>query len=154
MPFMFRIAGPDDVPLIAAIIDAAYAAWIPVLGGRKPRPMLDDHAGRIGRGETWIVERDDLPVGVTSMALNDTGAMHVFNIAVHPDAQGKGVARHVLAFANEQARTAGASRVTLYTNALMRSNRAMYAHLGFTELHEADAPGGYRVVFFERPVTP
>lgn len=153
MPFMFRIAGPEDVPLIAAIIDAAYTDWIPVLGGRKPRPMLDDHAVRIRRGETWIVERDDMPVAVTSMALNDNGAMHVFNIAVHPEAQGTGVVRRVLDFADKQARAAGASRVTLYTNALMRSNRAIYAHLGFNELHESDAPGGYRVVFFERALT-
>ena len=49
---------------------------------------------------------------------------------MHPDAQGKGVVRHVLAFADGQARSIGATRLTL-AKYWMQSNRAIYAHLGF-----------------------
>lgn len=151
MTVTFRLATPADIPAIAAVIDAAYRHYIPILGGRKPRPMTDDHAARIARGETWLLEDDGRAVGVTSMFVNGD-AVHIFNIAIHPDAQGAGHLRGVFAFAEDMARAAGVNRLTLFTNALMERNRAVYAHLGFVEQREEDAPGGYRIVFMERPL--
>jgi len=55
-------------------------------------------------------------------------------------------------FAEATARRENKPRLTLYTNVVMTRNRAIYAHLGFTELGEHEAPGGYRIVFMERPV--
>jgi N-acetylglutamate synthase-like GNAT family acetyltransferase len=153
MAFTFRAATKLDLPAIAAVIDAAYSHYIPILGGRKPRPMTDDHAARIDRGETFLLEEDDRPIAVTSMALRD-GAMHIFNIAVHPDAQGSGHLRGIFAFAEDRSRGEGATRLTLFTNALMERNRAIYSHMGFAEVREEDAPGGYRIVFMERPIAP
>ena len=149
----FRLATPAEIPAVAAIIDAAYGHYIPILGGRKPRPMTDDHAARIERGETYLLEAEGRDVGVTSMSV-ENGAVHIFNIAVHPDAQGAGHLRSILGFADEMARRHGAPTVTLFTNALMERNRAIYAHLGFAETSEEDVPGGYRIVFMERPVAP
>ncbi len=153
MALTFRTAIAQDLPIVAAIIEAAYAYYIPILGGRKPRPMTDDHAARIGRGETFLLEHDGRPVAVTSMHQEDD-AIHIFNIAVHPDEQGRGHLRRVLAFAEEQARAAGMRRLTLLTNALMERNRAIYRHMGFVEVRQEDAPGGYRIVFFERGLAP
>jgi N-acetylglutamate synthase-like GNAT family acetyltransferase len=149
MVIAFRAAAQEDLPVVAAIIEAAYVHYIPILGGRKPRPMTDDHAARIARGETFLLEDDGRPVAVISMYQEDD-AIHIFNIAVHPDEQGRGHLRRVLAFAEEQARAAGMRRLTLFTNALMERNRAIYPHMGFVEVRQEDAPGGYRIVFFER----
>lgn len=149
----FRPANESDAPTVAAIIEKAYQHYIPVLGGRKPRPMLDDHAARIARGETFLLEEDHAAVAVTSMGPED-GAMHIFNIAVHPAAQGKGHLRRILAFAEDRARTTGADRLTLYTNALMTRNRAIYLHFGFVEQRREELPGGYSVVFLERRLGP
>lgn len=153
MSVTFHRAALADVPAVAAIIDAAYRHYIPVLGGRKPRPMLDDHAARIERGETYLIEVDGDRVGVTSMHHQDD-AIHIFNIAILPQAQGRGLLRQVFGFAESKARECGATKLTLFTNALMPRNRAIYTHLGFTEVREEDTPGGYRVIFFERPLTP
>jgi N-acetylglutamate synthase-like GNAT family acetyltransferase len=151
MPVTFRKATADDVPLVASIIDAAYGHYIPIFGGRKPRPMTDDHAARIERGETFVVEDATGPVGITSMHV-EGGRVHIFNIAVHPDAQGRGLLHEVFDFSEAMARDSGATRLTLFTNALMERNRQIYAHVGFREVREEDAPGGYRIVFFERDV--
>ena len=145
----FRPALEQDLPIVAAIIEAAYVHYVPILGGRKPRPMMDDHGARIARGETFLLEDDGRPVAVTSMH-PEGDAMHIFNIAVHPDAQGQGHLRRVLDFAEVRARATGAARLTLYTNALMERNRAIYPHMGFVEVRQEDAPGGYRIVYFER----
>jgi GNAT superfamily N-acetyltransferase len=153
MPAHFRSATAADLQTIATVVDAAYTHYIPVLGGRKPRPMTDDHAVRLARGETWLIEDRGVVVGVTSMHEED-GAIHIFNIAIHPSAQGRGLLREVFGFAEQLARDVGATRLTLFTNALMERNRAIYNHLGFRELRIEDAPGGYRIVFFERAVGP
>lgn len=153
MPALFRQATADDLPTIARVIDAAYIHYLPVFGGRKPRPMTDDHAARVGRGETWLIEDGGEVIGVTSMHEED-GAMHIFNIAIHPSAQGRGLLHEVFGFAEKLSRASGGTRLTLFTNALMERNRAIYNHLGFREVREEDAPGGYRIVFFERQVGP
>ena len=149
MAVKFRVAIENDLPVVTAIVEAAYVHYIPILGGRKPRPMMDDHGARIARGGTFLLEDEGRPVAVASMH-PEGDAMPIFNIAVHPDAQGQGHLRRVLDFAEERARAAGAVRLTLYTNALMERNRAIYPHMGFIEVRQEDAPGGYRIVYFER----
>ena len=146
----FRIAEAADHDRIAALVDAAYASWVPVLGGRKPRPMLDDHAARIDRGENVLVEDDGRLLGVVAMVPEAAG-LHLFSIAVHPEAQGKGLLHAILAEADRRARTAGLGRLTLYTNVLMEKNRAIYRHLGFFEVSIEQA-AGYSIVYMERPV--
>lgn len=152
MVLAFRVATEADLPAIVSIIEAAYSHYIPILGGSRPRPMEDDHPARIDRGETYLLEDGGEPRAVTSMAPED-GAMHIFNIAVHPEAQGNGHLRRILDFAEERARAAGLDRLTLYTNALMERNRAIYPHMGFSEVRQEDVAGGFRVVLFEKPVT-
>ena len=80
-------------------------------------------------------------------------ALHIFNIAIDPAAQGSVLLRQLLAFAEQQARALGLGWLTLYTNVAMVRNRAIYNHLGFVELGEELASGGYQIVFMERAVT-
>ena len=146
-----RQATASDKAAIAALIDAAYGHYIPVIG-RKPRPMLDDHGARIIKGEHYVLEGADgieAVITLTSEARPD--ALHIFNIAVHPDWQGRGHLRALLAFAEAQARAGEKAWLTLYTNALMVRNRAIYGHLGFVELREEEG-SGYRIVFMERAI--
>jgi ribosomal protein S18 acetylase RimI-like enzyme len=147
---MIRQAASADLPVIAALIDAAYSHYIPIIG-RKPRPMLDDHAARIAAGEHYVGLSEAGIEAVITLTDEEAGALHIFNIAVDPAAQGQGWLRRLLAFAEAEARKRNRSRLTLYTNALMERNRAIYGHLGFTELRE-EAGNGYRVVFMERPM--
>ena len=146
-----RQAGPDDIAAIAAVIDAAYRHYIPIIG-RTPRPMLDDHAARVARGEHYLIEHGGRAEAVLTLGPGQrTDALHIFNIAVDPSAQGKGLLRHLLAFAEQQARVAGLPWLTLYTHELMTRNRAIYAHLGFTVLGEEDG-GGYKIISMQRAV--
>lgn len=137
---------------IAAVIDAAYQHYIPIIG-RTPRPMLDDHAARVAKGETYVWAEEDgrVPALITLGAGKLPDALHIFNIAVDPVAQGKGLIRALLAFAEAQARQRGLATLTLYTHSLMSRNRAIYAHLGFEVLGEEDG-GGYAIIFMQRAV--
>jgi ribosomal protein S18 acetylase RimI-like enzyme len=146
-----RPAKSEDLSAVAALIDAAYRHYVPILG-RRPRPMDDDLQARLGNGELFVIEEDGTLLAVLTMMVQPA-AVHIFNFAVHPDAQGRGLLRQMLDFAEAAARREDKSKLTLYTNAAMTRNRAIYAHLGFTETGEHDSPGGYRIVFMERPLS-
>ena len=145
-----RLAIATDRAAIAALVDAAYAHYVPIIG-RKPRPMLDDHAARVAAGEHFVCHDGADLVGVITLTSGRADALHIFNIAIDPRAQGRGLLRPLLDFAEQQARARGLDWLTLYTNVAMTRNRAIYNHLGFVETGEEEG-GGYRIVHMERPV--
>lgn len=142
-----RRARPEEAAAVRDLVRAAYAKYIPRLG-REPAPMLDDYAARIAAGQTWVLEQDGGLIGV--LVLEDgPEALLLYNIAVVPMAQGKGIARRLIAFTEAEARRRGHARLRLYTNERMVENVAMYPRLGFTETHRGDE-AGHRRVYFEK----
>lgn len=140
-----RPAAATDGPLLRAITRAAYAHWVPLIG-RRPAPMDEDHDGQCRAGEAWfhdnraaIVLRDEAP------------GLLLDNIAVLPEAQGAGLGRSLILFAEAEARRRGHGTLWLYTNEKMAPNIALYARLGFRETHRAGEPP-MRRVFMEKPV--
>ena len=148
-----RPATPADLPNVVALVHAAYQHYIPILGGRRPRPMDDDYAARLSGGQLFVLEDARGIEGVVVMEVR-ADSVHIFNLAVHPDAQGRGLLRQLIGFAEAAARRHGLPKLTLYTNVAMTKNRAIYAHLGFVETREETSPGGYQIVFMERPLGP
>ena len=128
-----RLAGAEETASISALIDSAYRHYIPIIG-RTPRPMLDDHAARIARDESFVAEEDEKLLAVITMAPQPE-ALHIFNIAVSPDAQGRGLLRQLLAFAESEAR-----RPCRFRNPRQPGWRRLHHHL-----HAASgAAGKYR----------
>jgi ribosomal protein S18 acetylase RimI-like enzyme len=76
---------------------------------------------------------------------------HLFveNIAVHPGAQGHGLGRALMSFAEEEAARRGYTRTALVTHEAMTENQAIYARLGYTEV-ERRAEDGYRRIHMEK----
>ena len=72
-------------------------------------------------------------------------AMLLDNVAIRPDAQGRGYGRTLIGFAERMARERGLRAVRLYTNEAMTENVALYGRLGFVETHRADEHGFRRV---------
>lgn len=140
---MIRPAVASDLPVMRAIVEAAYAPYVRLIG-RRPAPMDEDHAAQIAAGQVRIAP----PYGVIVLVGTLEGLL-VDNVAVHPAAQGQGIGRALLAFAEEEARRRGLDRLYLYTNAGMTRNVAMYARLGWRETRRATQDGFARV-FMER----
>jgi ribosomal protein S18 acetylase RimI-like enzyme len=114
--------------------------------------MLDDHAARIARGEHFLASVRGRAEAVITLGQGlRSDALHIFNIAVDPQAQGKGLLRQLLAFAEQRARQASLPWLTLYTHELMTRNRAIYAHLEFEVVGEEDG-GGYTIISMCREV--
>lgn len=150
---MIRPARPTDAAAAGAIVDAAYAKYVPRIG-MKPMPMLDDHAARITAGQAWVYESEGQAVGwlVLIDVLSKEGPDHLLldNIAVLPDRAGQGIGRALMRFTEEEAARRGHAELRLYTNALMTENLAMYARAGWVETSRVTYQGRHRVNFSKR----
>jgi ribosomal protein S18 acetylase RimI-like enzyme len=139
-----RLAKPDERETVAALVDAAYSKWIPVIG-RKPGPMLADYEKLIADGVVYVIAPDDKIIGVLVIwPIED--AMLIENICVSPDQQRGGIGRQLMDFAEQKAREAGLNLMQLYTNVKFEVNQAYYRKLGYVETrHEITADGRHTV---------
>ena len=146
---MLRTARPEDRAAVEAIVNAAYSVYVERIG-KPPGPMLDDYGRLIGEGVVSLLETDGAIAGLIVL-LPKSDHLLLDNIAVHPDRQGRGLGRRLIAFAESEARRRGFVELRLYTHATMTENIALYTRLGFRQTgrgHEA----GYDRVFMAKPV--
>jgi ribosomal protein S18 acetylase RimI-like enzyme len=164
-----RLAVPADLPAIRDVVTAAYARYLNRMD-RPPAPMLADYAAEVESGLLWVAGKPvaglieltvTSPSGASPSGASPSGAspsgagpsLHVANVAVHPSAQGTGLGRRLMEFAEEQARQRGLARLDLYTNEVMTENQAIYARLGYRETARR-TEDGYRRVFMEKILRP
>ncbi len=120
-----------DIDAVAALTVAAYAPYVPLIGG-KPLPVTEPYGPRIERGEAWLLRAGTELVGVLILALHPDHVL-LYSVAVAPGRQGEGHGGRLLRLAEKQARGAGLNELRLYTNALMSRNIAIYAAHGYRE---------------------
>jgi ribosomal protein S18 acetylase RimI-like enzyme len=147
MPIHIRVANPNDRATIEAIVQAAYAHYVPRIG-REPAPMTDDYGARIGARQAYVIENDGAVRGVAVLVPESDG-MLLDNIAVDPASQGSGLGRALLAFAEAMARQKNMAAIRLYTNAAMTENIALYGRIGYGETHR-DGEDGFRRVYMRK----
>lgn len=137
-----------DLPVVRQVVRAAYAPYRERMD-QPPAPMLDDYHAAAESGQIWVV--GDPVVGVIVLIGQDDGLL-VENVAVSPAAQGTGIGRQLMEFAEQRARALGLRRLRLYTNEVMIENLAIYARLGYTETGRRTVDG-YRRIFMEKVLT-
>jgi ribosomal protein S18 acetylase RimI-like enzyme len=146
-----RLATAADLPAIKTLIDAAYAKYLTRMD-KPPGPMLRDYGPSVEAGTTWVTGSP-----ITAVLTLYPGDDHLLieNIAVHPGAQGRGLGRAMMSFAEQEAGRRGLTRMALFTHEVMTENQAIYARLGYAEV-ERRAEDGYRRVYMEKrlPSTP
>jgi ribosomal protein S18 acetylase RimI-like enzyme len=134
-----RRARPDDAEAVRAVVHAAYGAYGDLLG-RTPYPMQVDQAASIRDHEVWVLEDGERVVGVIDLIPRDDH-LWVDNVAIHPDGQGRGHGRRLLAHAETRARTHGLPAMGLLTNERYVANIAMYQRYGYRETHREPRDG-------------
>jgi ribosomal protein S18 acetylase RimI-like enzyme len=124
-----RRATPDDADILAALTNAAYEKYVPILG-RKPQPMLADYRQMAADYSIWLLEVDAQPAGLLVLIFQVDHVL-IYSVAVHPDFQKRGLGRVLLAWAEAQAREAHLHLIRLYTNEKMVENIALYERVGY-----------------------
>jgi ribosomal protein S18 acetylase RimI-like enzyme len=141
---MIRPAQPGDRAAVEAIVDAAYSIYVERIG-KPPGPMRDDYVRLIEAGAVNVLVGVDGRVAALIVLLAKPDHLLLDNIAVHPDRQGQGLGRRLIAFAESEARRLGYAELRLYTHVTMTENIALYARLGFAETGRGREAGFQRV---------
>ncbi len=124
-----RLAQAYEAEAITRLIDAAYQPY------RDQGVVLPDVSGGIDRmiaaGQVWVAGRAEVQgVLVVTIAPPKT---HLMNVAVAPDAHGKGLGGKLIGHAVDLARDAGYEEIALATHVDLAGNIALYHHLGWEE---------------------
>ena len=106
--------------------------------------MLGDYPSLISQGVVYILEDMGELAGVVILIPED-GAMLLHCVAVRPDAQGRGLGRLLLTFAEKKTSDAGYEVIRLITNQAMFENQAIYKHYGYAETYRGDVKGRHAV---------
>lgn len=144
-PLSLRRATAADLSAIKVLIDAAYARYLTRMD-KPPGPMLRDYRPSIEAGTTWVTGS---PITAVLTLYPVDNHLLIENIAVHPSAQGSGLGRALMSFAEQEAARRGLTRMALYTHEVMTENQAIYARLGYTEV-ERRTEDGYRRIYMEK----
>jgi ribosomal protein S18 acetylase RimI-like enzyme len=145
--FHIRPARAEDAAPITECVAAAYHQYIDRIG-KPPGPMLDDYKDVLQRHRVFVLTNGALICGVLVL-IQQTHSLLVDNVAVHPDHQGRGFGRRLMALAEEEAHRLGFTKVTLYTNEQMTDNLHLYKRLGYRET-ERKTEHGYKRIYMQK----
>lgn len=144
-----RPARSHDAGALVALTHAAYEPYVPRIG-KPPAPMTADYGAIVESRHAWVAEVDGRVAGLIVL-VPEPDHLLLENVAVAPEAQGRGVGSRLLAFADGHARALGLPEVRLFTNEAMTENLEYYPRRGYVETHRA-RDGGFNRVFFAKSV--
>ncbi|MFD8739131.1 GNAT family N-acetyltransferase [Streptomyces sp. NPDC059618] len=140
-----RVAVASDVPLVKAVIDAAFQPYVERIGV-VPVPMEADHAANVAAGRVFVTGEPVLGLVVVEERPDH---LYLDIIAVRPEAHGQGVGRRLLRFVDAHARALGLDEIRLYTNAMMWENQKIYPRNGY-EMTERRVNGPYDRIHYRK----
>lgn len=113
-------------------------------------------------GSFWVAEEEGELVGMFGLEQAGAQAAELRRMYVAPAARRRGIARAMLAHAEETARRSGCRRLVLSTSELQPAALALYRASGFTLLREELAQdrtnktvgGGLRRFYFSKQLSP
>lgn len=131
-----------------ALVRAAYAKWVPLIG-REPKPMTADYDEAVRDHLVFVVEAPGrLDAAIELIPAPDH--LLVENVAVAPTAQGRGLGTQLMDVAERVARDLGLRELRLYTNAKFAENIALYEKLGYAISERAAIPSGGEAVWMRK----
>ncbi|MFI4934389.1 MAG: GNAT family N-acetyltransferase [Caulobacterales bacterium] len=132
----------DFEPQFAGAFRALNEAWINRYFAleAKDAEVLGDPQGKIidGGGQVLFAQADGEIVGCCALIRLGDGAFEVAKMAVADSHQGKGLGRALMAACVERARAAGARRLYLETNSVLKPALSLYRSFGFQEIEPAE----------------
>lgn len=138
-----RRATLTDAPAVASCVVEAFKDYMPLIG-RTPSPMLEDYYEAIQQHPTFVALDDQgAPTGM--LLLKDApGSDYILLdiLAIFPHAQGQGIGRALVAYAEAYIRGQGKQECRLYTHVKYESNITLYHRLGY-ETYDRKQDGGY-----------
>jgi ribosomal protein S18 acetylase RimI-like enzyme len=143
-----RLAREVDVSDVSALVQAAYAPYLDRLP-MAPVPLSADYATLVSALACRVAATEQRIVGLLVLWPRGDHLL-IENLAVHPEAQHRGIGGLLLGRAEQEARESGLGTVRLFTNARMTENLAYYGRRGYEETSRTGDTGFDRVFLEKR----
>ncbi len=143
---MIRPATRNDLPAIRHCARKAYTKYVGRIG-KTPAPMVADFENQIRNGSVFVAEDESTGLQGFVVFYQRDEHMHLENVAVSTEHQGKGIGKALIGFCETAAHDSGISSVELYTNEMMTENLSLYPRLGYLEIGRWSEDGFDRVFF-------
>jgi ribosomal protein S18 acetylase RimI-like enzyme len=132
----FRIAAPDDAPLVLALMREFVATQSYPFEEERARRAVSELLARPEHGAVWLIEEAGAPVGYVALALGfslEYGGRDAFvdELYVRAAHRGRGLGRAALSFALAEAERRGVCAVHLEVERSNPSAQRLYRSLGF-----------------------
>lgn len=128
--WIIRRAGREDAAALAVSIDAAYEGYAARLADLPA--VSDGIVDDIRDNIVWVATLNGKVVGGLVL-VRKPDHMVLANVAVAPDAAGRGLGKALIERAEAECRKHGVGELRLTTHSGMPENVAMYGHLGWRE---------------------
>ena len=124
-----RRGSRKDIPAIRALVQIAYAKWIPLIG-REPLPMSANYDQTIDLHRFDLFFRGADLVAILETKENDDHLL-IENVCVAPDCQRAGLGKSLLRAAEDIAASKSYKVIRLDTNKLFSGNVELYQCSGY-----------------------
>jgi predicted N-acetyltransferase YhbS len=140
---MLRPIAPKDAALVAALVRAAFAAQSVVIDppASALRLTAADVRAHLAAGGGGMVAEEAGAMVASIMWSEMDGGLYVARLSVAPASRRRGLARALLAAAEEAARAARLPRLHLGTRLALLDNRHLFSSVGFVEVARHAHPG-------------
>ena len=121
-PFI-RLAMTTDVPAIKMIARKSFERYVPLIG-KLPASMNAYFSGHVLKGTVFIAqsEKNQASVICSGIVIQRDGEWLLDNIAVSPEAQGRGVGSALIAACKTFLQKRGVQRYHFHTDEAMEQN--------------------------------
>jgi ribosomal protein S18 acetylase RimI-like enzyme len=157
-PSEYAEAGRVTALAYREFVEQGESAWEEYL------EHIADVAGRADRSVILVASDSGQVVGSATLELGERiddddpplapDEAHVRMLGVHPEARGRGIARHLMDACFALAGAASRTRITLNTTLRMKAAKQMYEAMGFRRLPDRVFPDGFVLLTYEIAVPP
>jgi putative acetyltransferase len=128
-----RRAGPDDAPVIAAVLYASFVEFEALYtkgGFAATAPGAEQVLTRMREGPVWVALREGVVLGTVAAVVRDA-SVYVRGMAVLPAARGSGAGVALLQCVEDWALSQSCRRLFLSTTPFLDSAIRLYERSGF-----------------------
>ena len=152
-----REASPEELRAAGDVAARAYEEFFDLGGPDEDLTYLArirDAEERAERTTVLVAVHDDVIVGSLTLELDrrtnpdddplPAHRAHIRMLGVHPEARSRGAGRALMHEAEDRARAAGKTEITLHTTRLMTAAHGLYESLGYERRPDEVSPGRVR----------
>jgi GNAT superfamily N-acetyltransferase len=128
---MLRVASPAEAPIVAELINQAFA--VEMFFKRGDRTSPDNVRSLMRDGQFFIHDREDGSPAACVFVKHTNGRGYFGMLSVAPDLQGRGLARQIIAEVEDRLRREGCAALDIYVVNLRTELPPFYRKLGYVE---------------------